>query len=82
MRIAVLAATLLAAASVCTTVSTTVSAQPYPSKPLRFIVGYALSNSGMLFRGELVTDASDNEARRAAVFIANMCVAFDDEDAA
>ena len=37
MRIAVLAAMLLAAASV----STTASAQPYPSKPLRFIVGYA-----------------------------------------
>lgn len=48
----------------------------------RFIVGYALGDSGMLFRGELLTDATEEEARRAAVFIANMCAAFDDEDAA
>lgn len=48
----------------------------------RFIVGYALGESGMLFRGELLTDATDDEARRAAVFNANMCAAFDDEDAA
>lgn len=48
----------------------------------RFVVGYALGDSGMLFRGELLTDATDDEARQAAVFIANMCAAFDDEDAA
>jgi hypothetical protein len=48
----------------------------------RFVVGYALGNSGMLFRGELLTDATHDEARRAAVYIANMCAAFDDEDAA
>ena len=36
----------------------------------------------MLFRGELLTDATDDEARRAAVFIANMFAAFDDEDEA
>ncbi len=48
----------------------------------RFVVGYALGDSGMLFRGELLTDATDDEARRAAVYIANMCAAFDDEDAA
>lgn len=48
----------------------------------RFIVGYALGDSGMLFRGELLTDASEDEARRAAVYIANLCAAFDDEDAA
>lgn len=48
----------------------------------RFIVGYALADSGMLFRGELVTGRTDDEARRAAVFIANLCAAFDDEDAA
>jgi hypothetical protein len=47
----------------------------------RFIVGYALGESGMLFRGELVTGRTDDEARRAAVYIANMCAAFD-EDAA
>jgi hypothetical protein len=48
----------------------------------RFVVGYALGESGMLFRGELLTDATDDEARRAAVYIANLCAAFDDEDAA
>lgn len=48
----------------------------------RFVVGYALGDSGMLFRGELVTGRTDDEARRAAVYIANMCAAFDDEDAA
>ena len=47
----------------------------------RFIVGYALGDSGMLFRGELVTGSTDDEARRAAVFISNMTIAFDDEDA-
>ena len=45
----------------------------------RFIVGYALGDSGMLFRGELVTGSTD-DARRAAVFIANLCAAFDNED--
>jgi hypothetical protein len=48
----------------------------------RFIIGYALAENGMLFRGELVTGRTDDEARRAAVYIANMCAAFDDEDAA
>jgi hypothetical protein len=48
----------------------------------RFVVGYALGECGMLFRGELLTDATEEEARRAAVFITNLCVAFDDEDAA
>jgi hypothetical protein len=48
----------------------------------RFIVGYALGESGMLFRGELVTDSTDDETRRAAIYIANLCAAFDDEDAA
>lgn len=47
----------------------------------RYIVGYALVNSGMLFRGELLTGTTADEARRAAVYIANMCAAFD-EDAA
>ena len=48
----------------------------------RFIVGYALGNGGMLFRGELVTGRTDDEARRAAVYLANLCAALDDEDAA
>ncbi|MFO0799448.1 MAG: hypothetical protein U0804_18415 [Gemmataceae bacterium] len=48
----------------------------------RFVVGYALGDNGMLFRGELLTDATDDEARRTAVYIANLCAAFDGEDAA
>jgi hypothetical protein len=32
----------------------------------RFIVGYALGEKGMLFRGELLTDCTENEARRTA----------------
>jgi hypothetical protein len=48
----------------------------------RFVVGYALGDSGMLFRGELVTGSTDEEARRAAIYISNMCAAFDTEDEA
>jgi hypothetical protein len=48
----------------------------------RFIVGYALGDSGMLFRGELLTGSTDDEARRAAVYISNFFAAFDEEDAA
>lgn len=48
----------------------------------RFVVGYALGDSGMLFRGELLTGSTDDEARRAAVYISNLCAAFDDEDPA
>lgn len=48
----------------------------------RFVVGYALGDSGMLLRGELLTGSTDDEARRAAVYIANFCAVFDDEDAA
>jgi hypothetical protein len=48
----------------------------------RFIVGYALGDSGMLFRGELVTGRTEDEARRAAVYISNFIAAFDEEDAA
>jgi hypothetical protein len=48
----------------------------------RFVVGYALGDSGMLFRGELLTDSTDDEARRAAVYISNLCAAFDNEDLA
>lgn len=32
----------------------------------RFIVGFALGERGMLFRGELLTDCTDDEARRTA----------------
>lgn len=37
----------------------------------RYIVGYALGEKGMLFRGELVTDCTDDEARRTARQIAH-----------
>lgn len=45
----------------------------------RFVVGYALGESGMLFRGELVTGTTHDKARRAAVYITNLCAAFDGE---
>jgi hypothetical protein len=35
----------------------------------RFIVGYALGNNGMLFRGELLTYADETDARRMARMI-------------
>lgn len=47
----------------------------------RFVVGYALGDSGMLFRGELLTDTTDDEARRAAIFNSNLFAAFDEDDA-
>jgi len=37
----------------------------------RFIVGYALGERGMLFRGELLSECTDDEARRAARQIAS-----------
>ena len=33
----------------------------------RFVVGYALSDDGMLFRGELLTDCDEDRARHEAV---------------
>ena len=36
----------------------------------RFVVGYALGERGMLFRGELLTGCTDDEARRTARQIA------------
>ncbi len=35
-----------------------------------YIVGYALGDEGMLFRGELLTDSDDDDARRDAIAIA------------
>lgn len=45
----------------------------------RFIVGYALGENGMLFRGELIDDCTDEEARRQAAYLAEF---FSDIDAA
>lgn len=46
----------------------------------RFIVGYALGERGMLFRGELVTDSTDEEARRMARQIAERLSDLDAQD--
>jgi hypothetical protein len=47
----------------------------------RFIVGYALGD-GMLFRGELVTDCHEEDARREAITIAEHWMEIDAEDEA
>lgn len=46
----------------------------------RFIVGYALGDRGMLFRGELLTGCTDDEARRTARRIADHFAELDAED--
>ena len=46
----------------------------------KFIVGYALGDDGMLFRGELLTDSDENEARRHALMISDCFSQLDAED--
>ena len=46
----------------------------------RFIVGYALGESGMLFRGELLTNCDENEARRHALMVSECFADLDAED--
>ena len=46
----------------------------------RFIVGYALGDDGMLFRGELLTGADESEARRDAIRISHHFAELDAED--
>jgi hypothetical protein len=46
----------------------------------RFIVGYALRDSGMLFRGELLVGVTDEEARQNACQISERFAELDDED--
>lgn len=46
----------------------------------RFIVGYALGDKGMLFRGELITDSTDDEAGRAARELADYFAEIDADD--
>lgn len=46
----------------------------------RFIVGYALGERGMLFRGELLSDCTDEEARRTARQIAEHFAELDSFD--
>ncbi len=48
----------------------------------RFVVGYALGDDGMLFRGELLTDCDDDRARREAVTLAEYWSEIDQEDEA
>lgn len=46
----------------------------------RFIIGYALGENGMLFRGELIDDCTDDEARRQAAYLAEFFGDLDAED--
>ncbi len=46
----------------------------------RFIIGYALGETGMLFRGEMINDCSDDDARRQAKHIAQDFSQLDAED--
>lgn len=46
----------------------------------RFIVGYCLGDEGMLFRGELLSGCTDEEARRSAIQISETFAALDAED--
>ena len=48
----------------------------------RFIVGYALGDDGMLFRGELLTDCDDDRARHEALALAEYWSEIDAEDEA
>jgi ribosomal protein S27AE len=49
-------------------------------KKSRFIVGYALGENGMLFRGELLTDCTEEEARSSAHKIAQHFAELDAQD--
>ena len=46
----------------------------------RFIVGYALGDDGMLFRGELVDQCSEEDARRRAKWLSQNWAEVDAED--
>lgn len=48
----------------------------------RFVAGYALAEKGMLFRGELLTDCTDDEARKTARRIADHFAELDAADQA
>lgn len=48
----------------------------------RFIVGYALGDDGMLFRGELVTECYEDDARREALTNSEHWSEIDAEDEA
>ena len=46
----------------------------------RFIVGYALGENGMLFRGELLIDCDEDEAHRHALMVSECFAQLDAED--
>ena len=46
----------------------------------RFLVGYALADDAMLFRGELLTNCDEDEARRHALMVAECFADLDAED--
>jgi hypothetical protein len=46
----------------------------------RFVVGYALGNRGMMFRGELLADCDDERARREAIGLSEYWAGIDAED--
>jgi len=46
----------------------------------RFVVGYALGDDGMLFRGELLDEADEDDARRSALQISDYFSELDIED--
>jgi hypothetical protein len=48
----------------------------------RIIVGYALGDDGMLFRGELLTGCDEDGARREALAISEHWIEIDAEDEA
>src|SRR5512135_1029295 len=48
----------------------------------RYVVGYALSDDGMLFRGELLTDCDEERARHEALELAEYWSGIDVEDEA
>ena len=48
----------------------------------RCIIGYALGNDGMLFRGELLTECSDERAKHEALELAEYWSGIDQEDEA
>ena len=48
----------------------------------RYLIGYALGNDGMLFRGELVTNCDDERARNEALAVAEHWSEIDAEDEA
>ena len=46
----------------------------------RFIVGYVIDGNGSLFRGELIDNCDEDEARRHCLMVANNWAEVDAED--